>query len=182
MSRKRRLIVAGKPDGRSLVFSFGSNLSTAQLRARCPDMTLACPARLPGFRLAFVGYSARCGGGVATLRRDPKASASGELALLTDADLARLDMFEGSPQVYRRTQVRVRARTPNGDEREVTAWTYLRDGDECPPSPSYIARIAAGYGRLGYDETTVVAAVQIAEKMLSLATARRVTAGPWRVY
>lgn len=164
MSRKRRLLADGRPTGRSLVFSFGSNLSTAQLRARCPDITLACPARLPGYRLAFVGYSARCGGGVATLRRDSKANALGELALLTDADLARLDMFEGSPQVYRRVQVRVRARTAEGNEREVTAWAYLRDDQEAPPSPAYIARVAAGYGRLGYDETAVVAAAQSAEQ------------------
>ena len=158
---------SGKPAGRTLVFSFGSNLSTAQLQARCPDMTLACPASLPGYRLAFVGYSSRCGGGVATLRRDPKCCAVGELALLTDEDLKRLDMFEGCPNVYRRVQVRVMACAQGGTTREVTAWTYLRDGHEETPSPAYIARVASGYGRLGYDEMAVIAAIGAAEEAVS---------------
>lgn len=167
MSRKRRRRIVTLPTpkvgGRSLVFSFGSNLSRGQLHNRCPDAMLASPARLPGYRLAFVGYSQRCGGGVATLRRDPKEVALGELALLTDEDLERLDLFEGAPHVYKRVQVRVNATTSAG-ERTLTAWAYLRDGEETSPSARYIARVAAGYGRLGYDEATVIRAVEAAER------------------
>lgn len=165
-ARKRRIIEPGTRDkaGRTLVFSFGSNLHDGQLRDRCPDAIAVGPATVQGYRLAFVAHSARWGGAVATLRRAPGCATPGELVLLTDADLARLDGYEGAPHVYRRIQVPVSAQTAAGKWREVTAWTYVRDGDEDVPSLAYVARIACGYGRLGYGDDTIVRAIGEAQR------------------
>lgn len=164
---KRRLVHAGgarSAPGRSLVFSFGSNLHDVQLRERCPDAMRVGPAELRGFRLAFVGHSTLWGGAVATVRPAAKAVTPGELVLLTDADLTRLDGFEGAPHVYKRTQVKVATRSTGGAERVVTAWTYVRDGGEATPSLTYVARIACGYGRLGYHDAPIVRAIHAATK------------------
>jgi hypothetical protein len=98
------------------------------------------------------------------VRPASKAETPGELVLLTDADLTRLDGFEGAPTVYKRTHVKVATRSTGGAERVVTAWTYVRDGGEAPPSLTYVARIACGYGRLGYDDAPIVRAIQAAAK------------------
>jgi hypothetical protein len=122
------------------------------------------PAVLHGFCLAFVGHSARWGGAVATVRPTAKAETPGELVLLTDADLARLDGFEGAPSVYKRTRVQVQTWAASGASRTVSAWTYTRDGGEADPSLTYVSRIACGYGRLGYDDAPIVQAIQAAER------------------
>lgn len=164
-AKKRQLVARGPaPVARSLVFSFGSNLCTAQLWDRCPDATIVGSAVLEGHRLAFVGHSGLWGGAVATVRPAAKAEVLGELMLLTDADLARLDGFEGAPHVYRRERVQVRTHSASGEGREVTAWTYTRDGEEAPPSLTYVARIATGYGRLGYHDADIVRAIRAAER------------------
>jgi gamma-glutamylcyclotransferase (GGCT)/AIG2-like uncharacterized protein YtfP len=161
----RRLVArAPAPLARSLVFSFGSNLHEPQLRERCPDAMQVGPAVLRGFRLAFVGHSPRWGGAVATVRPSVKAEVLGELVLLTDADLTRLDGFEGAPTVYKRTRVQVHTHTASGARREVSAWTYVRDGGEADPSLTYVSRIACGYGRLGYDDAPIVQAIKTAER------------------
>ena len=164
----RRLVARGPaPLARSLVFSFGSNLHEPQLRERCPDAMQVGPATLHGFRLAFVGHSARWGGAVATVRPTAKAETPGELVLLTDADLARLDGFEGAPQVYKRTRVQVQTWAASGAARAVSAWTYTRDGGEADPSLTYVSRIACGYGRLGYDDAPIVRAIHAASRAQS---------------
>jgi len=164
----RRLVArAPAPLARSLVFSFGSNLHEPQLRERCPDAMQVGPATLHGFRLAFVGHSARWGGAVATVRPTAKAETPGELVLLTDADLARLDGFEGAPQVYKRTRVQVQTWAASGAARAVSAWTYTRDGGEADPSLTYVSRIACGYGRLGYDDAPIVRAIHAASRAQS---------------
>ncbi len=56
---------------RTLYFAYGSNLSEAQMRARCPGARPAGRAALHGYRLAFAGYSALWGGAVATAWRRP---------------------------------------------------------------------------------------------------------------
>lgn len=172
MARRRRRLrdlgsTTGRVGGRSLVFSFGSNLSDEQLLRRCPSAITAGRATLPGYRLVFCGWSSGWDGAVATVRRAPGSEVCGELVLLDDADLYRLDSYEGAPRVYARHLLRVRAETRVGT-RDVTAWIYIRNGgDENLPSPEYVARISNGYGRLGYDAEGIVRAIRSAQRAVT---------------
>jgi hypothetical protein len=84
------------PSGK-LYFAYGSNLSHAQMRERCPQSTPVSAHVLAGYRLEFVSAGTqRWGeGGVATVVPDPGSSVPGALYRITPEDEARLDGFEG---------------------------------------------------------------------------------------
>ena len=125
-------------NGRTVVFAFGSNLSRNQMFARCPSAAPYSKARLRRFTLTFGGYSPRWGGGVATIATSRRHTVHGALYVLDEADLLRLDGYEGSG--YERTVVEVLA----GD-RPLLAWTYRQvSAPPAYPSSAYIDRIRAG--------------------------------------
>ena len=74
-----RLAVAKHPEAEPIaVFAYGSNLVAEQMRHRCPSATRgAMPAQLPGWRLAFSGWSAGWGGAVATVERSKGSTVEG---------------------------------------------------------------------------------------------------------
>jgi hypothetical protein len=65
-------------------FAYGSNMSSTQIKKRCPSVRFVCAAELRGFRLGFTRFSEKRNGGVAdivaaaeeavwgTVRRDAK--------------------------------------------------------------------------------------------------------------
>lgn len=65
----------------------------------------------------------------------------GELYLVDDATLARLDRLEGCPRLYRREQVTIQLVTGPGRGVEQTAWVYIwnQPTDRLPviPQASY---------------------------------------------
>ena len=96
----------------SLYFAFGSNLSDVQMRRRCPRAVLIGPAILRGRRLVFAGYSTKWRGAVATILPARGGRVPGLLYRISSADLARLDRFEGAPDIYARRERRVFDRAP----------------------------------------------------------------------
>jgi gamma-glutamylcyclotransferase (GGCT)/AIG2-like uncharacterized protein YtfP len=131
-----------------LYFAFGSNLSRAQMRTRCPDARFVGRTMISGYRLAFAGHSRGWGGAVATLLPARGAFVPGVLYAMTPRCFASLDAFEGHPAVY--VRVRVRVQEPAGRLRY--AQTYAMP--PCPerrPSPRYLAHLAREYMRHGFD-------------------------------
>jgi gamma-glutamylcyclotransferase len=132
----------------ALYFAFGSNLSEVQMRRRCPGAVLLGPASLHGQRLAFAGFSLRWGGAVATLLPARGGRVHGLLYRVSDRDLARLDRFEGAPDVYTRRERRVfdGARAPR------VAHVYELAGEPAPlgePSSNYILTLLRAYRQHG---------------------------------
>ncbi len=134
---------------RHLYFAYGSNLSVARLRARCPQAATVGKAILPNHALEFGGHSAGWGGAVATVVRCPGAQVEGILYMLTRADLFALDGYEGHPRAYRRQQCRVL--NEYGHWRH--AFIYVQPASTEPAAPpiGYLAVIAQEYRRLGFD-------------------------------
>ena len=126
-----------------LYFAYGSNLDLEQMRRRCPGSHMVGTANLPGFQLAFVGYSESRGGGVATVRKNGNGShVPGVLYQMTQEDWQKMDGFEGFPTIYRREVVQVINRSGWAVEAE----TYIRNhGEHRLPSPSYRRIVEAGY-------------------------------------
>ena len=143
------------------LFSFGSNLDTSQMLRRCPDADILGTAVVPGWRLAFGGYSASRDGAVATMERGgDKSRCYGVVAALHDADLIRMDACEGAG--YERVLVDVRPRSgalADGGS-IVTVQTYLlRDARPWLPAPAYVGQIATAYTAWGFDAAYLSAAV-----------------------
>jgi hypothetical protein len=84
----------------TLHFAYGSNMSRALMRRRCPGAAPLGPARLDGWRFVITRD------GYASLLRAPGARVHGVLWLLTPRDLAALNAYE--QRAYLRRMVPVR--------------------------------------------------------------------------
>ncbi len=127
-----------------LYFAYGSNLSGAQMRSRCPDSRLVCRAWLPGHRLIFSGHSPKWGGAVATIVIDTATRVPGLVYELSRTDLVALDRFEGYPRVYRRKLALVH----DDDARQLSVVTYFQAAERLrrgQPSESYRSVIETAY-------------------------------------
>ncbi|MDN3563816.1 gamma-glutamylcyclotransferase family protein [Paeniroseomonas aquatica] len=126
-----------------LYAAYGSNLSRAQMRLRCPGATVAGSFLLPGWRLVLRRF--------ARLEADPAGCCPVGLWRITPRHLAALDRAEGAPLIYRRSL----AETPCGP-----AWIYHEVVDRPgPPTAAYVARIRAGYAEFGLDPAPLLAAI-----------------------
>lgn len=72
-----------------LYFCYGDDMDGDRMRAMCPSASFVCTARLPGYRLEFVGHSKRWDGGEEALVNDGGRSVWGVVYRLgyTDGDL-----------------------------------------------------------------------------------------------
>jgi gamma-glutamylcyclotransferase (GGCT)/AIG2-like uncharacterized protein YtfP len=144
----------------SLVFAYGSNLSSAQMRDRCPSARVVVTATLPGAELAFAGYSSRWGGAVATFLPGRVAGVRGVVYRVIESDLLALDRFEGVPFVYDRVSVDVLS---DSTKRRAHVDTYKLPDDAARGTPSlaYLARIARAYRELGFDRRALSCAASL---------------------
>ncbi len=133
-------------------FAYGSNLSSRQMRQRCPTARVASRAVLPGHRLEFVQPHDAWGGGVAGILPDPGRRVEGVVYRLSAEDLHRLDAYEPvRERRYWRTRVQVTL--PAGTMK--LAWTYeglVLDGAPFAPSERYLATLIDGAREHGLPE------------------------------
>jgi gamma-glutamylcyclotransferase (GGCT)/AIG2-like uncharacterized protein YtfP len=117
----------------TLHFAYGSNMSRALMRRRCPGARALGPAQLDGWRFIITRD------GYASLVRDPGGRVHGVLWRLTPRDLAALDAYE--QRAYLRRTVPV------------------RQGAARRPALVYLApERGGGKARPGYQELVVAAA------------------------
>ena len=127
-------------------FAYGSNMDRAQMRERCPESSFLGWGWLNDHRLAYVGWSERWGGGVATVVPRRGDRVPGFLYFVTTADLRRLDRYEGAPRIYRRKIVTIHLGTEPG---RTTAVTYRHTGaPERPPGPQYLRVIQDAHAEM----------------------------------
>lgn len=137
-------------------FAYGSNMDPIQMRVRCPSAVYIGPASLPGYRLAFGGYSIGRKGAVATVLRNSRKSTPGILWGLQQSDIERLDRSEGVPTQYRRLPVQVFYQ-----DQLILVQTYkLISSDLGAPSRSYLGQIRDVYTRRSWDTETLDLAAQ----------------------
>jgi len=123
-------------------FAYGSNMSEEQMRAECPRAECLGPARLAGYRLAFLRRSVRTGTGVADVVADAGAETWGVLYELGDGDWERLDRKEGRGWAYERLAVSVD--TDRGSRPALVYTVKHKEASEVRPSSEYLRRILAG--------------------------------------
>jgi gamma-glutamylcyclotransferase len=139
----------------TLYFAYGSNLSSAEMRACCPGHRFLGPARLDGRRLEFRRRSRRWGGGAADIATAPGEAVWGALYELPDGALDALDAREGAGFAYRRIDVEV-----DRDGERVAAVAYEvadKEPAELPPTAAYVEALIGGARERGLPEAYVAA-------------------------
>lgn len=117
-------------------FAYGSNLDQAQMKERCPDSELLGVAVLKNYRLDFTIYSKKRLCGCADIVKDEGSEVWGLIYVLSEKDLQQLDIFEGSPNYYRRT--RVDATDKEGKSIKVYAYEVVKKTPFQVPSSQYL--------------------------------------------
>lgn len=138
-----------------LYFAYGSNLSTEQMRTRCPTSTAIGLGFLPGWRWLINerGFAnVLPPSSPAPTPADAAGGVFGLLYLLPPRDEESLDVFEGVPDSYDKVQCQVRW-VRDGDAKEipgggqvVTSLVYVDEKrvQESEPRDEYIGRMERG--------------------------------------
>jgi hypothetical protein len=132
-----------------LYLAYGSNLCLEQIRARCTSSQPVAAVRIQGWRLGFYGQQSRNWGigGVATLIPDTTASTHGALYVLSEADEAKMDVFEGIPFAYAKVEDFTAHVSGFEQLNGQQVYTYIKVDTSQANSPSekYIDTIRQGY-------------------------------------
>ena len=124
-------------------FAYGSNLASRVIEAWCPGARFVGPARLDGFRLAFLRRSSRWKAGAADVVEAPGHAVWGALYAVTRAELEALDRKEFvADSGYRRRTVTVLL---DGDEQRAATYEVVdKAHDELSPRSDYLALMLEG--------------------------------------
>ena len=124
-------------------FAYGPNLNRKQMLERCPDSKPRFVATLNNYKLVFVGWFRQWRGGVVSIKSRRGEKVLGAVYEISEADLRRLDKYEGYPTNYNRSKVTVF----NEDGEPIEAITYIKSGqlEETSASKEYLAVIQQGY-------------------------------------
>lgn len=137
----------------TLYFAYGSNLLRERLLARCPGITYAGLATLPGHRLTFDKVSNDGSGKCAFEAFNDRANeVRGVLWNVPVAELGELDRVEGAGYGYERCQVIVRQVS-----RECEVLTYRATNRQAGLQPYdwYLALVLAGATQQGMPEAYI---------------------------
>jgi gamma-glutamylcyclotransferase (GGCT)/AIG2-like uncharacterized protein YtfP len=138
-----------------LYIAYGSNMNIEQMAVRCPTAKVVGASEMKGYRLLFRGGHTNA---VATVEAHKGGSVPVVVWLITEADEAALDSYEGFPHFYRKETVKVKL-----DGKPVSVMVYIMNaeapnGRERPlgqPSPYYYTTILEGYKAAGFEIETL---------------------------
>lgn len=133
--------------------AYGSNMSTVQMKIRCPGSKSAGLGFLPGYKLVFDSFSEVWNGPIADI--EPTGSHADLVPVvvydLTKSDMQNLDSFEGYPNKYLRKQQFIMMK----DGGHELCWVYFlqpkHKGSYGAPNDSYLRQIKAAYLRFRFD-------------------------------
>lgn len=126
-------------------FAYGSNLSLAQIKTRCPESIAMVKVRLKDYKLVYNKYAdiIPCEGEVVY----------GAIYELSLDDLKKLDNYEGYPKLYEKIELKVE--DEKGSVYEAFAYSMVKKGNE-KPSESYVEIIKSGYRDWGIPTTDML--------------------------
>jgi gamma-glutamylcyclotransferase (GGCT)/AIG2-like uncharacterized protein YtfP len=135
-------------------FAYGSNLDLSQMKRRCPSSELLSKGSLPNYRIDFNRYSSGWGGGVADVVTAQGSEVWGLVFELSDADLERLDWYEGCykdrTSLYERWKAVIH--TPEGQMHDVWVYTVVERQEFVEPTPEYLQIIKNAAVRWDFPE------------------------------
>lgn len=137
------------------LFSYGSN-GQEQLSQRLGRDVRPVAAFVDGYWRVFRGSSKKWGGGVASLAKKAGGTTYGNAARVTDADLARLDVFEGvAAGKYERIALPVMVRSNGGFVRERGVAYVATSKTYGAPTMDYLEAVAKNVGAFWGDDEPI---------------------------
>lgn len=138
--------------------AYGSNLNVRQMAWRCPTAKAVGIAVIMDYELLFKGSKT----GV-YLTIEPKSGAEVPVAVWSVelADEKRLDVYEGFPAFYYKTEIELPVRYFSGKTVLRKAFVYIMHEERPPglPSGSYVRTCLEGYSNFSFDESILLAAL-----------------------
>ena len=138
--------------------AYGSNLNVRQMALRCPTAKPVGSAVIKDYELLF-----KCSKTGAYLTIEPKSGAEVPVAVWSVelADEERLDVYEGFPAFYYKTEFDLPVNYFSGKKVVRKAFVYIMH-EERPlglPSGSYVRTCLEGYSNFGFDESILFKAL-----------------------
>ena len=138
--------------------AYGSNLNVRQMALRCPTAKPVGSAVIKDYELLFKGSKTG-----AYLTIEPKSGAEVPVAVWSVelADEERLDVYEGFPAFYYKTEFDLPVNYFSGKKVVRKACVYIMH-EERPlglPSGSYVRTCLEGYSNFGFDESILFKAL-----------------------
>ena len=140
--------------------AYGSNVSMAQMAYRCPAAIYVATAVLKDYKLLFKGSKS---GNYLTIEKEKGSKVPVLVWKITADDEKRLDRYEGYPNFYYKTTMKVSLQSliDESDIGEVEALIYIMQ-EGCKvgsPTVQYYETCAEGYKRFGFDKEILDKAV-----------------------
>lgn len=138
--------------------AYGSNLNVGQMRFRCPHAIAIGTAELKDYRLLFRGHR---GGRFGVLTVEP---CKGHVVpvgiwLITELDEARLDLYEGYPNLYTKENVYLPIRLLSDPQKtfSIDGMLYrMTPGHRLAlPTDYYYETCEQGYADFGFDSVVL---------------------------
>lgn len=130
---------------------------------RCPTARAIGTAVIKNYELLFKGSKTG-----AYLTLEPKSGAEVPVAVwaVEPADEKRLDVYEGFPTFYYKTEIELPVRYFSGKTVGRTAFVYIMHEERQLglPSGSYVRTCLDGYRDFGFDESILLAALENSRK------------------
>ena len=131
---------------RKIYIAYGSNMSTEQMEFRCPDAKLIGTGKLKNWRLMFKGsYS----GNYATIEREENYEVPVLLWKISAADERNLDLYEGCPTFYYKTEIEVE--TDDGEKILGIVYIMHEERKLGLPSAHYYKILSDAYEKFDFD-------------------------------
>ncbi len=131
--------------------AYGSNLNVKQMVHRCPTAKPIGTSVISDYELLFKGSKT---GAYLTIEKKKGSTVPVAVWAVTDDDEKRLDIYEGYPVFYYKTEMKLPVKfLKNGETKTITAFVYIMHEDRKTgiPSETYIGTCAVGYGYFGFD-------------------------------
>ena len=148
-------------DNEVYCLAYGSNLSEARMKKRCPKAEVFGTSIIPGYRLLFKQSQTGC---YATIEQDANCSVPVVVYKMTGEDELKLDRFEGYPKFYYKREFLLPVWGLTGRKKKLRRnciayimheYRYLGEPDD-----EYYNLLDSGYERWGFDKDCLVKAIE----------------------
>ena len=139
--------------------AYGSNLNIEQMRYRCPTAKVVGTAIIKDYELLFKGSKT---GAYLTIEKCEGEYVPVGVWEVTPQDELSLDRYEGYPNFYYKTEMKVGLKLPSGKYRKIDAFVYIMH-EERPlgiPSPFYVRTCMNGYFAFGFKREHLIKAIE----------------------
>lgn len=132
--------------------AYGSNLSTTQMRVRCPQARIIGTSEIKDYELLFKGSLT---GSYLTIEKKIGGIVPVAVWATTEADEAALDRYEGYPNFYYKAEMELPVKDmKTGKVKIRKCYIYIMHEDRKigVPSEYYVRTCLEGYRAFGFDE------------------------------